>query len=94
MIKVSGLDELTRQFEEASRAFKSLDGAIANLRFDPEDASSIAAAIYQAHTAIDAKAGRYARNPLVAPVVKQLKEQVRQEVLERAAAARLQQGGE
>jgi hypothetical protein len=93
MIKVTGFDALTRQLDQAMKAFTALDGEIANVRFDPEDPGSIAAAVATAHAAIDEKASPYANNPLVAQVVDGLKESIRENILERAAAARLQ-GGE
>jgi len=38
---------------------------------------------------IDERVGAYARNPIVAPLVEQLKEQYREGIIQKAAAARL-----
>jgi hypothetical protein len=43
-IKGGGLDKLQRELEEAARAFQSLEGTIATLRFTSE-AASVQAAI-------------------------------------------------
>lgn len=82
-IKIDGLDKLKRQLEEASRAFKSLDGDIAKVSVVPGDQVSVQAAIRQMETAIDRKAASYRGNPLVDPVVKQLKERYRDEITKR-----------
>ncbi|CAL8481204.1 DUF2513 domain-containing protein [Caballeronia sp. S22] len=54
MLKIDGLDQLTRQLEDASRAFQSLDGEIANIV--PGDRSSVQAAIVQLEATIDQNA--------------------------------------
>src|SRR5258708_38064393 len=41
MLKISGLDKLQRQLEDAQRAFKALDGQLASVRFDPDKPESI-----------------------------------------------------
>jgi hypothetical protein len=82
-IKIDGLDKLKRQLDEASRAFKSLDGDIAKLSIVPGDQVSVQAAIRQMEAAIDRKAASYRGNPLVDPVVKQLKERYRDEITKR-----------
>lgn len=42
---VAGLDKLTKQAEEASRAFQSLDGEIGKVSIVPGDEASMQAAI-------------------------------------------------
>ena len=44
---MEGLEKLSRELEEASRAFKSLDGDIAQVRVVPGDDASVQAAIRQ-----------------------------------------------
>lgn len=78
-----GLDGFARQLEEASRAFKSLDGEIAQVRVVPGDHASVQAAIEQIEAAIDSKAAPYRGNPFVDPVVKALKEKYREHIIER-----------
>ncbi|WP_208449621.1 MULTISPECIES: hypothetical protein [Burkholderia cepacia complex] len=76
-IKIGGLDKLKRQLEEVGRAFKLLDGDIAKVSIVPGDPASVQAAIRQMETVIDQKAAPYRGNPLVDPVVKQLKARYR-----------------
>ena len=53
--QIAGLDKLQRDLEQAQRAFKSLDGEITRLTFEPGDQRSIDAALRQLDNAIDAK---------------------------------------
>ena len=87
-VKISGLNDLQKELDQASRAFKALDGEIADLKFDPGDQKSIDAAISNLNTAIDKKVAPYRSNKLVMNVATGLKEKYREELLRRAAAAR------
>lgn len=88
-MKITGLDALQRQFRELERALRDLDGEIANVRFDPEDPSSIERAIQQLNDAVDEKVRPYGRNEMVQSIAEELKENGRAQILERAAAARI-----
>lgn len=90
MFKITGLDQLTKQLEQAQQAIDELDGELATVSFDPNDPASIDAAIQQANASVDAKVGAWADNPLVAQVAEGMKEQLRESILQRAAAARLE----
>lgn len=94
MIKISGLDTLTQQLDQAQRAFEELDGELGVVSFNPNDPASIEAAIQEVEVLIDTKACPWAGNPLVTQVVDEMKEQYRQAVIDRAAAARLEAEGE
>ena len=85
---VQGFDELQKQLNDASEAFKALDGEIAILQFSPNDQSSVEAAIADMERAIDSKIGSYSGNPLVGNVVEQMKAQYRARILERASEAK------
>lgn len=89
MIKITGLDGLTKQLEEARKVVSALDGQMGTVSFDPQDPASIAAAIQQIELIIDERVGAYASNPIVAPLIEQLKEQYREGIIQKAAAARL-----
>jgi hypothetical protein len=93
-VSSTGLDKLQQDLRDAQRAFESLDGTIAALNIDPNSQASVDAAIRQMESAIDAKTGRYPRNPLVETVAKGLKEQYRNVILERAAKAYRESGSE
>jgi len=66
MFKISGLDQLTRQLEQAQQAFAEIDGELGTVEFNPHDPASIEAAIQQAEAMIDAKVKPWADNALVA----------------------------
>ena len=90
MLKITGLDELTRQLEDAQKAFQELDGELGTVNFDPHDPQSIDLAIRTMEGIIDARVGRYANNSIVAPLIDDLKESYRAAILEKAATARIE----
>jgi hypothetical protein len=90
MFKITGLDKLTKQLDQAQQALNELDGDLVTLNFNPNDPGTIEAAIQQLNTVIDAKIAPWADNPLVSQVAEGMKEQYREAIIERAAAARLE----
>ena len=88
-MKISGLDQLSRSLQEAQKAIAAIDGELGSVHFDPNDPTSIEVAIAQANAMIDDRIGKYASNPFVAPLVNEMKEQFRNAIVERSAAARL-----
>ncbi|MGV7219476.1 hypothetical protein [Bradyrhizobium sp. UFLA05-112] len=92
MLKITGVDKLKRQLDDAQRAFKALDGQVATVRFDPEKPQSIQAAIKTMEDAIDSKVRPYRNNALVVNIVPQLKEKYRKAILERARNAQQAKG--
>ncbi len=94
MIKITGLDKLTKTLEQAQKALREVDGELGTVSFDPHDPASIEAAIHSVEAMIDERLGRYETNPVIAPLIEGMKEQYRQGILDRAAAARLGKGEE
>lgn len=92
MFKIEGLDELTRQLSEAEQAIASIDGDLGAVNFDPHDLASIERAIQAAETLVDEKLKAYAGNSLVESLAEQMKEQLRQGIIDKAAQARTEQG--
>lgn len=90
MLKITGLDELTKSMKELQAAISEMDGEIGMVNFDPNDPESIEQAIQAANRAIDARVARYSRNKMVVDLAEDLKENTRSSILERAAAARLE----
>ena len=90
MFKIEGLDKLQKELAEAQQAMEDVNGELGSVTFDPGDPSSIEAAIAQAGKLIDDKLGPYANNSIVGPMIDSLKEQYREGILEKAAAARLE----
>lgn len=91
-MKVTGFKELTKQLDEAQKALKELDGQLGVVQFDPHDPVSIEAAIAEIEQIINTKAGRYASNAIIAPMIAGMKEQYRHGILDRATEARLKSG--
>lgn len=91
MLKITGLDKLQRELEEAQRALETLDGELGTVNFNPHDPSSIEAAIQSVYTMVDDRAGAYASNPIVGSLIEQMKETYRENILQKAAEARLQE---
>ncbi len=90
---LKGFEELQRQLGEAEKAMGAIDGELGTVSFDPRDPSSIESAILAVETLVDERLGPYSNNPIVAPVISQMKETYRQAIIDRAAQARLE-GGE
>ena len=91
MLKMSGLDKIQRELEEAQRALGSLDGELGSISFNPHDPASIESAIQSVFRMVDERASVYASNPIVGPLVEQMKEGYRESILQKAAEARLQE---
>jgi hypothetical protein len=88
-MKISGLDQFARQLDDAQKALAALGGELATVKFNPHDPCSIEAAIKHIETTVDDRAGAYASNPIVGPLIEKMKENYCQTIIERAAAARL-----
>ncbi|SAL08917.1 hypothetical protein [Caballeronia telluris] len=83
MNEIDGLGTLTRQLEEASRAFQALGGELAHVTVVRGDQASVQAAIVQIEATIDQKASPYQGNELVESMVQQLKKRYRDEIIRR-----------
>lgn len=90
VFKIKGLDKLQKQLKDAERAFRSLDGPLKMIQFEPDQPASIFAAITQTENEIDRVVSPYRGNPFVENVAEQLKETYKDDILERAARARSQ----
>lgn len=94
MIKIDGLDRLQRELNQASKAMEEIDGELGTVSFNPNDPSSIEAAISEVNRLIDDKLGPYSDNSIIGPMMEEMKEKYREGLLEKAAAARLEGEGE
>ena len=88
MAKITDFDKLHNMLEDASRAFKKLDGSITEVRFDPGDQAGIDEAIRSMESAIDQNVGAFRSNPMVAQLIPQMKAKYRDGILARAKSAR------
>lgn len=91
---IIGIDKLQRDLRDAQQALGDLDGDLCTLQFDPNDPASIEGAIAEMEQTIDERVGRFAGNPIVAPLVAGAKDHFRQAILDKAAASRARNGGE
>jgi hypothetical protein len=89
MMKVTGFDQVARQFEELTAALKSLDGDLATVSFDPNQPESIDQAIRVMEETIDRKVAPYRNNQMVGGIVSELKAKYRAAIRERADEARV-----
>lgn len=89
MFKINGIDQLQRSLNDAQKALEALDGDLGSVSFNPTDPASIEAAILQVNEMVDSRAGQYASNPIVGPLVTGMKERYREAILQKAAEARL-----
>jgi hypothetical protein len=89
-MKVVG--ELAKKMRELQRAAEDINGQPLSLAFDPREPAEIEDAIFEMEAQIDRRLSSYARNDLVMNLAETLKEKYRQEILDRAAAARLDKG--
>jgi hypothetical protein len=53
--KITGLDELQKQLDDAAQALQGLGGEIGTVNFNPNDPSTVEAAAAQMESIIDAK---------------------------------------
>lgn len=89
-MKITGLDKLTRQLDEAGKAAKALDGDLATINFDPNDPASVRSAVREMERAVDQKVSRWRGNPLVDDMATKTKAAMRDGINKRARAARNQ----
>lgn len=64
-IKITDFDKLSRILEDAQRAAEALDGELGEIRFDPNDLSSVESAIAEARQIVDERLAPWSGNPLV-----------------------------
>lgn len=90
MLKITGIDKLQKELKQAEQALSELDGELGVVKFDPHEPASIEAAIQSVNQMIDNRIEPYIDNPIVGPLAVQMKEIYRENILQKAAEARLQ----
>ena len=86
---IKGLDKLQRDLKQAEAAFRELDGNLCTVNYDPFDPASIEQEIQKVRDTIDQRVGQYASNPIVGPMIEEMKENYRTQIIEKAAEKRL-----
>ncbi|MDI5922497.1 hypothetical protein QLQ86_17070 [Halomonas sp. LR5S13] len=90
MLKITGLEKLQKELKEAEQALSELDGELGVVNFDPHDPASIEAAIQSVNRMIDSRVEPHVDNPIVGSLADQMKDSYRENILQKAAEARLQ----
>lgn len=62
-MKITGLDQLSKQMKQLEKFTKEIDGSFGNVQFDPFDAESIEQALVKMESLIDQKSESYLGNP-------------------------------
>ena len=88
-MKLTGFDKLSKKLKQTGEAVGELDGDLGTLTFNPHDPASIEAAIVQMEQIIDQRLGAGPSNEIIDSIASGMKEQYREAIIERAAAARL-----
>ncbi len=84
---IIGLDKLARELDELAKFTKAIDGNLVTVNFNPDDATSMQAAIRQMEAAVDSKAAPYRRNKLVVDLARKSKDHFRQVIKSKARSA-------
>ncbi|MEN4797918.1 hypothetical protein [Pantoea agglomerans] len=90
-VKITGIDKLQKQLKEVADATEALNGSY-DVRLDANDPASIEYAIHEAYGMVDERASRYAGNPMVIPIIEGMKENLRQQILNKAEQTRQESG--
>lgn len=86
--EIKGLNKVTNDMKEFQKALSELDGEIGTVKFDPEDPGSIEVAIQDMEHIIEEKLGRYSSNPFAGPMMDQIKETMRDQIIQKAQEVR------
>ncbi len=89
-IKISGLDKIQKELADLTKALDSINGEITKVQLDPDDPESIQAAINKMNKAIDDKVGYYKNNSIATQMIEEVKEGLREQILQKAAELRLE----
>jgi hypothetical protein len=90
MLKITGLDKLQKELKQAEQALSELNGELAVVNFNPHEPASIEAAIQSVNRMIDNRIEPYSDNSIIGSLADQMKESYRENILQKAAEARLQ----
>lgn len=91
MVKIKGLNSLQKTLSEAQVAFEAVNGELGTLTFNPQDPSSIEAAIIESERLIDERLGAFTENKIIESLIQQMKETFRTALIEKATMARLKE---
>jgi len=75
--KVTGLQNLVTQVEEAKSALRLLEQQVRNLPFNPADPNEVERTIREAHAMVDEQMAGYGSNAIVMTLVQDFKRSIR-----------------
>ena len=87
-MKITGLDQLQKQLNQAQKAMRRLDGVLGSMEFDPSEPAAVQGAIGKMEAMIDREIAAYRGNQLVIGITDAMKEKYRDMIVEKAARAR------
>lgn len=93
MVKITGLDKLSKKMKELSVFAGDMDGRLGSVAYVPDDAASIDRAMHEIDALVDEHASHYPSNDLIQNIADRMKESYRSQLLEKAAARRLENEG-
>ena len=94
MFKITGLNTLSHDLEQAQKAMAGMDGELGTVKFNPHDPASIDAAVQEVERLVDERLGGYSDNAIVGPMIDAMKEQYRTAIFDQAASARMTDGAD
>ncbi|MFG0593761.1 hypothetical protein ACF8OH_04530 [Delftia sp. WSY_9] len=92
MLKITGLDAMSKNLNALSAALESL--GTMNVEFDPNDPASIDAAVKNIESQVDERVAPWAGTPFVDQIVADTKEKLADMIFRRAAELRREQGAD
>ena len=82
------INQFPKELDQAQKALNRLDGALNTVYFDPDEPGSVQAAIHQMEAAVDRCVSAYSRNPFVRELTDGAKENLAEQIMEKASQAR------
>ena len=82
------INQFPKELDQAQKALNRLDGALTTVYFDPDEPGSVQAAIHQMEAAVDRCVSAYSRNPFVKELTDGAKENLAEQIMEKASQAR------
>jgi hypothetical protein len=88
MFEIKGLDQLSRQIDDARKPLAEAEANLGSVEFDLHGPTSIEPAIRKGSALVDHRLQLFSDNPILVPLVAELKETLRNGIIESAARSR------
>lgn len=80
-LKITGLDKVQRELEDAKRALKSLGSKMKGTKFDVDKPENVQKAIREMEKAVDRAVSPYGGNAIVSQLAQATKDELRDQIL-------------